>query len=53
MTGREESLRTQTFRAIVSATIAGGQFWVALNQATGVVVGTACWFQPGTDFLAE
>lgn len=53
MTGREERLREQTLRAIVSATIAGGQFWTAVNEATGLVIGTACWYPPKADLLAE
>ncbi|KAF9002063.1 hypothetical protein BDQ17DRAFT_1357374 [Cyathus striatus] len=41
-----------TMTTVVRATIVGGQLYVAIDQETNAVVGTACWFPPGSDFLA-
>ncbi|KAH7929043.1 hypothetical protein BV22DRAFT_1003526 [Leucogyrophana mollusca] len=51
MTGGDESLRALTFRAIVSATMVGGEMYVAVDKEHGRVVGTACWYPPGSDCL--
>ncbi|EGN92252.1 hypothetical protein SERLA73DRAFT_191367 [Serpula lacrymans var. lacrymans S7.3] len=53
MTGCVKELREMTLRAIVSATVIGGHFYVALDQESGKVLGTACWYPPQTDFLLD
>jgi hypothetical protein len=49
--GRMELLRP-FHRAGVRAGIVGGKFYVALTDEDEVV-GTALWYPPGCDFLAE
>ena len=50
--GGKEALKHLTYSTVVRATILAGQLHVAL-AADDRVVGTACWYPPGTDFLAE
>ncbi|EEB88499.1 hypothetical protein MPER_13629, partial [Moniliophthora perniciosa FA553] len=50
--GGRENLRRMTSETIVRATVAKGLFYIAVDSA-GAVVGTACWFPVGVDFLAE
>lgn len=49
--GRED-LRRITYDALVQAGIVGGQMYVAVDEKDSVV-GTACWYPPGSDFLSE
>lgn len=50
--GGEAALKHLTYSTVVRATILAGQLHVAVG-ADDSVVGTACWYPPGTDFLAE
>ncbi|EPQ55670.1 hypothetical protein GLOTRDRAFT_40769, partial [Gloeophyllum trabeum ATCC 11539] len=52
MVGGRDDLRVQMHRAVVRATIVGGEMWIATTD-DGRVVGTACWYPPGSDFLAD
>lgn len=49
---REFRLRRMNFRAVVCAAIINGQFWIAVSESEGVV-GTACWFPPGSELMGE
>ncbi|KAF8987610.1 hypothetical protein BDQ17DRAFT_1548091 [Cyathus striatus] len=53
LVGGREELRRMTMTTVVRATIVGGQLYVAIDRETNAVVGTACWFPPGSDFLAD
>jgi len=52
MIGGRERLRAIMHRAIVRATVVGGQLWIALDELDRVV-GTASWYPPGSDFLGD
>ncbi|KAF9002071.1 hypothetical protein BDQ17DRAFT_1426043 [Cyathus striatus] len=53
LVGGREELRKMTMTTVVRATIVGGKLYVALDPEANVVVGTACWFPPRSDFLAD
>ncbi|TDL15382.1 hypothetical protein BD410DRAFT_732815, partial [Rickenella mellea] len=50
--GGRGNLCPQMYRAIVRATVVGGEMHVAVD-ATGDVVGTAAWFPPGSDLFSS
>ena len=49
--GRDDLLELM-YTSIIRAGAVGGQMHLALNEKDEVI-GTACWFPPGADFLAE
>ncbi|KAF9449226.1 hypothetical protein P691DRAFT_667874, partial [Macrolepiota fuliginosa MF-IS2] len=52
LTGGHNELRRLLFTTCVKIGIIGGRFYVALTE-DDEVVGTAAWYPPGADFLAE
>ncbi|THV07091.1 hypothetical protein K435DRAFT_381126 [Dendrothele bispora CBS 962.96] len=42
-----------TSETIIRAAVAKALFYVAIDRSTGAVVGTACWYPVGVDFLAD
>ncbi|KAF9256982.1 hypothetical protein L218DRAFT_845344, partial [Marasmius fiardii PR-910] len=51
--GGRDDLRRMSFTTFVRATVVKGLFYVAIDTDSGKVIGTACWFPPGVDLLAE
>lgn len=52
MVGGRDELKSITYSTIIRATIVGGLLYLAVDE-NDQVVGTACWYPPGSDFLAE
>lgn len=51
--GGHVHLRQMMFETIVRATQIKGLFYVAVENSTGKIVGTSCWFPKGVDGFAD
>ncbi|KAF9256977.1 hypothetical protein L218DRAFT_880518, partial [Marasmius fiardii PR-910] len=53
LVANRDDLRLMTFTTIIRAALAKGLPYVAIDTESGKVVGTACWYPTGVDFLTE
>lgn len=54
MVSGKESLMNLSYTTIVRDTMLSGQLHVAVDSGKNdMVIGTACWYPPGTDFLGR